>query len=307
MRYPQQPLQDPYKPVPHCPPPEQAQPMQPGQQPFPQPMQPGQQQFSQPIQPGQQQFSQPMQPGQQQFSQPMQPGQQQFSQPIQPGQQQFSQPMQPGQQQFSQPIQPRQQPLAQPMQPPVAQDTAQTTAVPISKEYRKRAGLYTRDSWWMLAILLAILLVIFIVVRMATRGYLWGLIFVLLAAVAVESPALRLWVISLMDLPSREMMAHPVILQSITEESAGLLTRLGLSSRARYRLTDTQGQSYFFTAEKGLEGFVDDLTGAEAEVAYLQHARLMTGLNPVRRASQLTVMDSARERHLRQVFRDYLP
>ena len=95
--------------------------------------------------------------------------------------------------------------------------------------------------------------------------------------------------------------------RGITEESAGLLTRLGLSSQARYRLTDTQGQCYFFTADKGLEGFVDDLTGAEVEVAYLQHSRLMTGLSPVRRMNQLTVMESARERHLRQVFRDYLP
>ena len=268
MRYPQQPMQDPLEPV-------QRYPM-PGQQSTPpaqQPQQPGQQ----PYAPQQQQYAPPMQ---QQYSQPMQP--------VQPVTEQPSQPM---------------TPVQQPMEP----GPDGTTAIPLEKPYRRIAGLYIRDTWIMLAALLAVLAVIFIIVRLATRGYLWGLIFVLIAAVAAEFPALRLWVSSLTDFSGGRMLVQTAVLQSVTEDTPGLLSRLGLSSRARYYLRDDQGRSYHFTAEKGLTASFSDLEGAEAEIAYLEHSRLMTGISPVRRTEHLSVMGSARERHLRLVFRDYLP
>ena len=268
MRYPQQPMQDPLEPV-------QRYPM-PGQQSTPpaqQPQQPGQQ----PYAPQQQQYAPPLQ---QQYSQPMQP--------VQPVAEQPSQPM---------------PPMQQPMEP----GPDGTTAIPLEQPYRRIAGLYIRDTWIMLAALLAVLAVIFIIVRLATRGYLWGLIFVLIAAVAAEFPALRLWVSSLTDFSGGRMLVQTAVLQSVTEDTPGLLSRLGLSSRARYCLRDDQGRSYHFTAEKGLTASFSDLEGAEAEIAYLEHSRLMVGISPVRRTEHLSVMDSARERHLRLVFRDYLP
>ena len=283
MRYPQQPMQDPLEPV-------QRYPM-PGQQSTPpaqQPQQPGQQPYA-PQQ--QQQYAPPMQ---QQYSQPMQP--------VQPMQQQYSQPMQPVQPVAEQPSQPM-TPVQQPMEP----GPDGTTAIPLEKPYRRIAGLYIRDTWIMLVALLAVLAVIFIIVRLATRGYLWGLIFVLAAAVAAEFPALRLWISSLTDFSGGRMLVQTAVLQSVTEDAPGLLSRLGLSSRARYCLRDDQGRSYHFTAEKGLTASFSDLEGAEAEIAYLEHSRLMTGISPVRRTEHLSVMDSARERHLRLVFRDYLP
>ena len=290
MRYPQQPMQDPLEPVPRYPMPGQ----QPGQQPYAQqPYAPPMQQPSQPVP--------PVQPGQQPYAQPGQ----QPSQPMPP--------VQPGQQPYAQPAQPVQQPVAeQPSQPippvqPMEPGPDGTTAIPLEKAYRRIAGLYIRDTWIMLAALLAVLAVIFIIVRLATRGYLWGLIFVLMAAVAAEFPALRLWVISLTDLSGGRMLVQTAVLQSLTEDAPGLLSRLGLSSRARYCLQDDQGRSYHFTAEKGLTASFSDLEGAEAEIAYLEHSRLMTGLSPVRRTEHMSVMDSARERHLRLVFREYLP
>ena len=290
MRYPPKPLQDPLEPV-------QRYPM-PGQQPTPpaqQPQQPGQPPYAQP----QQQYAPPMQ---QQYSlpmQPVQPVQQQYSQPMQPVQQQYSQPMQPVAEQPSQPM--------PPMQQPAEPGPDGTTAIPLEQPYRRIAGLYIRDTWIMLAALLAVLAVIFIIVRLATRGYLWGLVFVLIAAVAAEFPALRLWVSSLTDFSGGRMLVQTAVLQSVTEDTPGLLSRLGLSSRARYCLRDDQGRSYHFTAEKGLTASFSDLEGAEAEIACLEHSRLMTGISPVRRTEHLSVMDSARERHLRLVFRDYLP
>ena len=293
MRYPPKPMQDPLEPV-------QRYPM-PGQQPTPpaqQPQQPGQPPYAQPQQqyapPMQQQYSQPMQPVQQQYSQPMQP--------VQPVQQQYSQPMQPVQPVAEQPSQPM-PPVQQPMEP----GPDGTTAIPLEQPYRRIAGLYIRDTWIMLAALLAVLVVIFIIVRLATRGYLWGLVFVLIAAVAAEFPALRLWVSSLTDFSGGRMLVQTAVLQSVTEDTPGLLSRLGLSSRARYCLRDDQGRSYHFTAEKGLTASFSDLEGAEAEIACLEHSRLMTGISPVRRTEHLSVMGSARERHLRLVFRDYLP
>ena len=93
----------------------------------------------------------------------------------------------------------------------------------------------------------------------------------------------------------------------MTEASPGLLSRVGLAARARYCLKDGQGNSYCFTAEKGLAASFGEMEGAEVEVAYLPRTHLMTGLSPVRRTEQLSVMESARERHLRQIFREYLP
>ena len=278
MRYPQQPMQDPMEPVQRYPMPGQqptppAQPLSPGQQPY------AQQPYAPPVQQPVPPYGQPGQPVPQQPSQPMPP--------VQPVPEQPSQPMTP----------------VQPMAP--GPDGA--TVIPLEKPYRQIAGLYIRDTWIMLAALVAVLLVIFVIIRLATRGYLWGLIFVLIAAAAAEFPALRLWVSSLTDLSGGRMLVYTAVLQSVTEDPPGLLSRLGLTSRTRYCLRDDQGRSYHFTAEKGLTAAFSDLEGAEAEIACLEHSRLMTGLSPVRRTEQLSVMDSARERHLRLVFRDYLP
>lgn len=286
MRYPQQPMQDPMEPV-------QRYPVS-GQQPTP----PAQQ----PLPPGQPPYSQ------QPYAPPMQGPGQPYAQPGQPA------PQQPAPQPYAPPVQAEQQPLSQqpsqpmtPLQPPMAPGPDGATAIPLEQPYRRIAGLYIRDTWIMLAALAAVLLVVFVIVRLATRGYLWGLIFVLIAAVAAEFPALRLWVSSLADFSSGRMLAQTVSLQRVTEDAPGLMSRLGLSSRARYCLWDDQGRSYHFTAAKGLTAAFSDLEGAEVEIAWLEHSRLMTGLSPVRRTEQLSVMDSARERHLRLVFRDYLP
>ena len=275
MRYPQQPLQDPMEPVQRYPMPGQ-QPMP--QQPYPQGGQAMNQQYSQPLQ---QPCPQGAQPVEQQYSQPMQ--------------QPYPQGAQPLEQQYSQPMQPVQQPAPGGVAP----------AAPDGRG-RHAAGLFIRDTWVMLAALVAVLLVIFVMVRLATRGYLWGLIFVLMAAVAAEFPALKVWISSLADLSGGQVQVQTGALAGIAEVAPGLMSRLGLSTRARYCLTDDQGRSYYFTAEKGLAASFGEVEGAEAELACLPHSRLLTGLNPIRRTEQLSVMDSARERHLRQIFRDYL-
>ncbi|MGN1021631.1 MAG: hypothetical protein ACI4O7_14810 [Aristaeellaceae bacterium] len=324
MRYPPRPEQDPMEPVQRYPMPGQ-QPMQqgPAQQPYPQGAQPVDPQHSQPMAPMQQPYGQPMQPYpqnvqpmEQPYGQPMQP----YPQGAQPMEQPYGQPMQP----YPQNAQPMEQPYGQPMQPypqgaqpmdpqqsqplqPLQPAPEGMTAPAPDSRARRAAGLYIRDTWIMLAAVLAVLVVIFIIVRMATRGYLWGLIFVLIAAVAAEFPALKLWITSLGDLSGGQLLVQTATLADIAEVTPGLLSRLGISARARYRLTDDQGRSYYFTAEKGLAASFSDLEGAEAELACLPHSRLLTGLNPIRRTEQLSVMDSARERHIRQIFHDYLP
>lgn len=180
-------------------------------------------------------------------------------------------------------------------------------AVPLDRGYRRIAGLYFRDVWQMLLGVLGALIVVFIVVRLATRGYLWGLVFVLLAAIACELPALKLLPALLADRLSNRMLVRTTALRSVAVQSPSLLERTGLSNRARYALMDEQGRSYFFTADKGLQQSFSDLEGAEVEIAFLEKSGLLTGINPVRRTEYLSVMESARERHLRQVFKDYLP
>lgn len=180
-------------------------------------------------------------------------------------------------------------------------------AVPLDRGYRRIAGLYFRDVWQMLLGVTGALIVVFIVVRLATRGYLWGLVFVLLAAIACELPALKLLPALLMDRLSNRMLVRTTALRSVAVQSPSLLERTGLSNHARYALMDEQGRSYFFTADKGLQQSFSDLEGAEVEIAFLEKSGLLTGINPVRRTEYLSVMESARERHLRQVFKDYLP
>lgn len=179
--------------------------------------------------------------------------------------------------------------------------------VPLDRGYRRIAGLYFRDVWQMLLGVTGALVVVFIMVRLATRGYLWGLVFVLLAAVACELPALRLLPALLVDKLSNRMLVRTTALKGVAVQSPSLLERTGLSNRARYALMDEQGRSYFFTADKGLQQSFSDLEGAEVEIAFLEKSGLLTGINPVRRTEYLSVMESARERHLRQVFKDYLP
>ncbi|MGN0972876.1 MAG: hypothetical protein ACI4OY_13035 [Aristaeellaceae bacterium] len=302
MRYPPKPMQDPLEPVQRYPLPGQqtTPPMQQSgaQQPYPQQGQPMEQPYGQP---GQQPYPQQGQPMEQPYSQP---GQQLYPQQGQPVEQPYGQP---GQQPYPQQGQPMEQPYAQPVQPTPEAGPDGAAAVPLEQHYRQVAGLYFRDTWVMLAALLAVLVVIFIIVRMATRGYLWGLIFVLLAAVAAEFPALQLWVRSLTDFSGGQMLVRTATLQGVAEAAPGLLSRVGLAGRARYCLKDEQGNSYYFTAEKGLAASFGEMEGAEVELAYLPHSHLMAGLSPVRRVEQLSVMDSARERHLRQIFREYLP
>lgn len=180
-------------------------------------------------------------------------------------------------------------------------------AVPLDRGYRRIAGLYFQDVWQMLLGVLGALIVVFIVVRLATRGYLWGLVFVLLAAMACELPALKLLPALLVDRLSNRMLVCTTALRSVAVQSPSLLERTGLSNRARYALMDEQGRSYYFTADKGLQQSFSDLEGAEVEIAFLEKSGLLTGINPVRRTEYLSVMESARERHLRQVFKDYLP
>ena len=191
---------------------------------------------------------------------------------------------------------------AQPVIPPV-----QDCPVPLDRGYKRVAGLYMRDSWQMLLGVTGLLLIIFVAVRLATRGYLWGLIFPLLAAVALEIPALRYLPASLMDKLSGNMLVRTIFLQGVELQAPSLLARLGLSSRSRYTLVDEQGRRYFFTAAKGLETAFADLQGMEVEIAFLSKSGLMTGIHPVRRTEHMSVFDSARERHLRQVFQEYLP
>ncbi|MGN0746284.1 MAG: hypothetical protein ACI4ML_06405 [Aristaeellaceae bacterium] len=302
MRYPPKPMQDPMEPV-------QRYPLS-GQQPTPPMQQSGAQQlYPQPMeqpypQQAQQPYAQPGQPLEQPYPQQ---AQQPYAQPGQPLEQPYPQQ---AQQPYGQQGQPMEQPYGQQGQPVPPTPEARpdgAAAVPLDRHYRQVAGLYFRDTWVMLATLLAVLVVIFIIVRMATRGYLWGLIFVLLAAVAAEFPALQLWARSLADLSGGQMLVRTVTLQGVTEASPGLLSRVGLAARARYCLKDEQGNSYCFTAAKGLASSFGEMEGAEVEVAYLPRSGLMTGLSPVRRAEQLSVMESARERHLRQIFREYLP
>lgn len=193
----------------------------------------------------------------------------------------------------------------QPVQPAIPQGTE--CPIPLDRGYRRIAGLYFRDTWQMLLGVTGVLLVVFIAIRLATRGYLWGLVFVLLAAVACELPALRLLPAELLDKLSGRMLVRTGFLRSVEAQSPSLLERAGLSNRSRYALTDDQGHHYFFAADKGLTQNFSDLEGTEVEIAYLAKSGLMTGINPVRRTDYLSVMESARERHLRQVFKDYLP
>ena len=239
----------------------------------------------------------------QQPSQPMPPytGPQQPMPPMP----QYTSPQQP--MQYSQPIQPIQQPVppqtgAQPIITPGGEYTA-----PLDKDFRKVAGLYFRDTWQMLLGVTGLLLIIFVAVRLATRGYLWGLIFVLLAAIEAELPALRLLPGYLSDLLGKQMTARTGCLHAAVEQSPSLFTRLGLSAKTRYALQDDQGRQFSFTAARGLQQAFGDLEGMEVEIAFLPQSRLMTGIHPVRRTEHLNVYDSARERHLRQVFKEYIP
>ena len=154
---------------------------------------------------------------------------------------------------------------------------------------------------------LVVLIAVFVVVRLATRGYLWGLAFVLLAVLALEFTALQRWFVTLADKAGGQMLVRATYLQGVMEDAPSILARLGLSNRTRYRLMDDQGRAYLFTADKGLVQSFGDMEGAEVEIAYLERSHLMTGLHPVRRQEHMSVFDSARERHIRQVFKEYLP
>ncbi len=195
-----------------------------------------------------------------------------------------------------------QQTVEQPVMPPFID-----CPVPLDKGYRRVAGLYFKDTWQMLLGVTALLLIVFVAVRLATRGYLWGLIFVLIAALAVEAPALRYLPASIVDKLSGKMLVRTVILKGVTVQPASLLALTGLTSKARYALVDDQNRRYFFTADRGLQQSFGDLEGSEVELAFLEKSGLMTGIHPVRRTEYLSVFESARERHLRQVFKDYLP
>lgn len=209
---------------------------------------------------------------------------------------------------------PQQMPPAVPPQAVPQQTSEQPVAplsmdcpVPLAKGYCRIAGLYLKDTWQMLLGLIGLLLIVFIAVRLATRGYLWGLVFVLLAALFMEAPALTLVPASLMDKFSGQMMVRTAFLKSVELQSPSLLARLGLSAKARYALVDTNDRRYLFTADKGLPQTFADLEGMEVELAFLFKSGLMTGIHPIRRTEYLSVLESARERHLRQVFKDYLP
>lgn len=179
--------------------------------------------------------------------------------------------------------------------------------VPLDRGYRRAAAAYFRDTWQMLLAVLGALLIIFVAVRLATRGYLWGLIFVLLAALVCEASALRLIPAWLMDVIGGRMLVRTVLLKGVTVQSPSLLERAGLSNKARYVLLDDQDCQYFFTADKGLQQNFSELENAEVEIAFLERSGLMTGIHPVRRTEYLSVMESARERKLCQVFKSYLP
>lgn len=206
-------------------------------------------------------------------------------------------------------------PIAPPQQPYAQQQTAEQPVVPVYVDcpvpldsgYRRVAGLYFRESWQMLLGVLCILAIVFIAVRIATRGYLWGLVFVLAAALAAELPALRYVPACIADKLSGQMLVRTVHLSGVTEQPPSLMSRIGLSAKARYALVDDRNRRYLFTAAKGLQQGFTDLEGAEVEIAFLAASQVMTGIHPVRRTEYLSVMESARERHLRQVFKDYLP
>ena len=179
--------------------------------------------------------------------------------------------------------------------------------VPLDRGYRRVAAAYFRDTWQMLLAVLGALLIIFVAVRMATRGYLWGLIFVLIAALAGEASALRLLPAWMTDVVGGRMLVRTVLLKGVAVQSPSLLERTGLSNKARYALLDDQDRRYFFTADKGLQQNFSELEDAEVEIAFLERSSLMTGIHPVRCTEYLSVMESARERRLCQVFKAYLP
>lgn len=277
MRYQQQtPQQDPMQPVQHMPP-----------RPYPQGMMPSQ------GMPPQQGGSQPMMP--QGMQQPM-PG----MQPVPQG----AYVQQPVMQQTGpqQPVMPQQQSAPQMAVTPTGEGI-----VPLDRGYRRAAAAYFRDTWQMLLAVLGVLLIVFVAVRLATRGYLWGLIFVLIAALACEVGALRLLPAWLMDVIGGRMLVRTVLLKGVAVQSPSLLERAGLSNKARYALLDDQDRQYFFTADKGLQQNFSELEDAEVEIAFLERSGLMTGIHPVRRTEYLSVMESARERRLCQVFKSYLP
>ncbi len=234
------------------------------------------------------------------------------TQPMPPVQQPgpYTAPMQPVPGQYTGSMQPMQQgyvPEPQPAYPPQPQPAAGESTIPLTPALRRAATRYFHDSGLMLAVVTAVLIVIFIVVRLATRGYLWGLIFVLAAALVLEGHALQLLAQYLSDRVAGRATVRTVRLSGISTDVPSLLARLGLSARARYILTDESGAAYRFTAERELLSTLGDLGGAELEIAFLDRSRLLAGLSPIRAGEFQTVLESARERQLRQIFRDYLP
>lgn len=252
---------------------------------------------TQPVQPVPGQYTAPMQPMQPmpgQYTAPMQP--------VQPAPGQYTAPMQPVPGQYTAPV------------PPVQQGYPDQSAAPsgdgslaLTPALRRAATRYFHDTGMTLGVLMAALIVIFIVVRLATRGYLWGLVFVLAAALVLEGHALQLLFQYVSDRMAGQARSRVIRLQGISTDAPSLLSRLGLSAQAQYILTDETGGTYRFVAEKNLLGSLGDLSGAEMEIAYLERSRLLAGLSPIRAGEFQTVLDSARERQLRQIFRDYLP
>ncbi len=234
-------------------------------------------------------------------TQPMPPVRQPgpYTAPVQPIPSQYTGPMPPMQQGYA--------PEPQPAYPPQPQPGSGDSAMPLTPALRQAASRYFHDTGLMLAMVMAVLIVIFIVVRLATRGYLWGLIFVLAAALVLEGHALQLFMQYLSDRVAGRATVRAVHLSGISTDTPSLLSRLGLSARARYILTDESGTAYRFVAERELLSTLGDLGGAELELAFLERSHLLAGLSPIRAGEFQTVLESARERQLRQIFKDYLP